>query len=41
MHDESTTTTSQTRIALSWALVGAPLAYGLVETLADAVKLFA
>jgi hypothetical protein len=28
------------RIVLSWALVGVPLAYGLVETLRKAADLF-
>jgi len=28
------------RIALSWALVAVPLAYGLVETIRTASKLF-
>ena len=28
------------RIVLSWALVAVPLAYGVVETLVKAVKLF-
>jgi hypothetical protein len=28
------------RIAVAWALVGVPLAYGLVETLRKAVDLF-
>ncbi|WP_457623918.1 MFS transporter small subunit [Nocardioides secundeburneus] len=28
------------RIALAWALVGAPLAYGLVETIRKASSLF-
>lgn len=29
------------RIAIAWALVGVPLAYGLVETLRKAADLFA
>jgi hypothetical protein len=28
------------RIAVAWALVGAPLAYGLVETIRKAATLF-
>ena len=29
------------RVALGWALVGIPLAYGVVETLGRVTKLFA
>ncbi|WP_444543245.1 MFS transporter small subunit [Marmoricola endophyticus] len=31
---------STTRIALSWALVGVPLLYGVVETVRKAATLF-
>ena len=37
---DDTTTTSPAVIALDWALVGIPLAYGLWQTLVKASALF-
>lgn len=38
--DQTTTTTSPVLVALAWALVGIPLAYGLWQTLVKASALF-
>ena len=38
--DTTPSTTSPALVALAWALVGIPLAYGLVETLRKAADLF-
>lgn len=40
MSDMSTTTTVPARIAIAWALVGIPLAYGVYNTLLEAAALF-
>ncbi len=40
MTDDTTTTTSPAIVALTWALVGVPLAYGLWQTLVKASALF-
>ena len=43
MTDDTTTTTTTTSpalVALAWALVGIPLAYGLWQTLVKASALF-
>jgi hypothetical protein len=40
MSDMSTTATLPVRIAIAWALVGIPLAYGVYNTLLEAAALF-
>lgn len=37
---DTTTTTRPGKVALSWALVGIPLAYGVYNTLLEALALF-
>ncbi|WP_273505286.1 MFS transporter small subunit [Fulvimarina manganoxydans] len=39
--NETTTTTSSTKLYLAWAFVGIPLAWGVVMTLIKAMDLFA
>ncbi|WP_280987764.1 MFS transporter small subunit [Jiella endophytica] len=38
--DNNTTTTSTGKLALAWAFVGIPLAWGIIMTLLNALALF-